>query len=229
MLAWTCWISAWTVCASGPPGRSAAAAWATKKTRIMYISFINPTASNDYPVVRLLNATNLPGAQPTPGLISTATNLSCAAGGPPSDYGFSLGTNRPVYIKGDYNYDGNVCNWKPSSIAADAITFQSDGWSDAAHTAAGAWAMTASNPGADNMMYIYAAIAAGNSSTPCDYNRAGCASPPYGGGLENFPRFVEDWNAKTLVYRGSLVSFFYGTVREPALVVVAVVLRRADS
>jgi hypothetical protein len=30
----------------------------------------------------------------------------------------------------------------------------------------------------------------------------------YGGGLENFPRFLEDWGGIRFTYRGSLVSLF---------------------
>ena len=60
-----------------------------------------------------------------------------------------------------------------------------------------------------------AAIIAGQVPTPCDWYDAGCASDGttafyqnwYSGGIENFPRFLEDWWGITLTYRGSLVSF----------------------
>ncbi|MCH7564550.1 MAG: hypothetical protein IH968_12085 [Gemmatimonadetes bacterium] len=51
------------------------------------------------------------------------------------------------------------------------------------------------------------AILAGHSPTPCDHEL--CGSQPYGGGLENFPRFLERWQGDELVYRGSLVSLYY--------------------
>jgi hypothetical protein len=66
---------------------------------------------------------------------------------------------------------------------------------------------------------IYAAVLAGHSATPFDYltpggvpfgcNAAyagGSASYFYGGGLENFPRFLENWGGVQTLYRGSLVS-----------------------
>ena len=58
---------------------------------------------------------------------------------------------------------------------------------------------------------MYAALLAGHSLTPCDHQD--CGPQPYGGGLENFPRFLEHWqtNGATLLYRGSLVSLFYNT------------------
>jgi hypothetical protein len=60
-------------------------------------------------------------------------------------------------------------------------------------------------------MFVYAAIAAGHSPTICDWQTAGCSGiypANYGGGLENFPRFLENWGGETLLYRGSLVSLF---------------------
>ena len=53
-------------------------------------------------------------------------------------------------------------------------------------------------------------VIAGNSVTPCDaFN---CGPQPYGGGLENFPRFLEDWGGgpggTVFTYRGSLVCLF---------------------
>ena len=52
-----------------------------------------------------------------------------------------------------------------------------------------------------------AAVLAGHSPTPCDHEV--CGNQAYGGGLENFPRFLENWNGDELLYRGSLVSLFY--------------------
>lgn len=73
-------------------------------------------------------------------------------------------------------------------------------------------------------MTVYAAIAAGHSASPCDVNRVAPACDPnafapppltptisvpnYGGGLENFPRFLENWSNLNMTYRGSLVSLF---------------------
>lgn len=75
--------------------------------------------------------------------------------------------------------------------------------------------------GTTNTMIVKAAILAGGSPTgtptgdgsaPVDCSPAvtTCAGP-YGGGLENFPRFLENWGGggRTLLYSGSLVSLFY--------------------
>ena len=68
---------------------------------------------------------------------------------------------------------------------------------------------------------MYAAVLAGHGGTPfdwvtpgvtppgCNFTGAGSQSYFYGGGLENFPRFLENWGGVTAFYRGSLVSIAY--------------------
>jgi len=146
---------------------------------IMYITFVNSNAGisgQDYPAVRLYNGSQL--REP-----------------------FTVATDAPMYIQGNYNSVG----WFPSALLADAVTFLSNQWTDAAHN-------VYSSPATTTAMWVYAAIAAGHSATPCDWQVAGCTAPPYGGGLENFPRFLEDWggssSGRIMHYRGSLVSLF---------------------
>ena len=187
-------LNAWI---AGDPARRA--------TQIIYITFINSAApsggspnlntSRDYPAVRLVNGAQL--------------------GGP-----LSLATDRPLYVQGNYN--SRV--WQPAALLSDAVTFLSSSWNDAAN----GWS-AARNPEGATQTYtvptaasrdsVYAAVAAGHSATPCDWQAISCtptAPPPlvpansnYGGGLENFPRFLEAWGSgRTMVYRGSLVSLF---------------------
>ena len=114
------------------------------------------------------------------------------------DAPITFATNHPIYVQGDYNSDPL---WYPSALVGDAITFLSTVWDDADHQAA-----TQIRPIAADTD-IYAAILAGHSGTPCDHEVGACgAISPYGGGLENFPRFLEDWNPEILMFRGSLVS-----------------------
>ncbi|MDZ4864964.1 MAG: hypothetical protein SGJ01_16200 [Gemmatimonadota bacterium] len=151
---------------------------ATRSTSIMYVTFINCNGSTacDYPAVRLVGARTL--TQP-----------------------WTIATDRPVYVWKNYNDIG----WQPSAIMGDAVTFLSNEWVDANHSAAAGWQGQANT----TEMWVYAAIAAGHSSTPCDWF-TGCLNPPYGGGLENFPRFLENWGpgVRQMHYRGSLVSLF---------------------
>jgi hypothetical protein len=164
----------------------------SRQLDILYITFTNAnpdSARGDYPAVRLRNGSQLLAP-------------------------WTLATDRPLYVWGHYN---NSPAWYPSALMADAVTFLSNEWTDAAHAA---FAYTANA----TEMWVYAAIAAGHSATPCDWQVAGCVvtvpppaavNPPYqnyGGGLENFPRFLEDWGGsgagRLLHYRGSLVSLF---------------------
>jgi hypothetical protein len=112
----------------------------------------------------------------------------------------TIATDRPVYIQGNYNSDPA---WQPAAILGDAVTILSAGWNDAAHAV---FPATPTNPSGE--VWVFAAIAAGHSATPCDYTVPGCPGNHYGGGLENFPRFLERWTGTLVHYRGSLVSLF---------------------
>ena len=110
----------------------------------------------------------------------------------------TFATEHPLYVLGDYNTVG----WQPSALVGDAITYLSNAWDDSQHHELGPF-----TPPTAADTDIYAAVMAGHSGTPCDHEVAGCGiTSPYGGGLENFPRFLEDWNPEILLFRGSLVS-----------------------
>ncbi|HEY6509085.1 MAG TPA: hypothetical protein VIY56_13785 [Vicinamibacterales bacterium] len=140
---------------------------------------------------------------------------------------FTLASNLPLYVKGNYNSTGN---WQPSALIGDAFTWLSPGWDDAtrlnrpagAGTVTGGvtrWTYTAAAATANTT--VYAAILAGHSATPfdwvapvaaplgCNFTGTGSQAYFYGGGLENFPRFLENWSGVTAFYRGSLVSIAY--------------------
>ena len=117
------------------------------------------------------------------------------------DAPITFATNHPLYIQGHYNNDPL---WYPSALVGDAITYLSTAWSDDQHLDPVQIRPIAANTD------IYAAVMAGHSGTPCDHEVVGCGvSSPYGGGLENFPRFLEDWNPEILMFRGSLVSLTF--------------------
>lgn len=167
--------------------RTWAMAGSTRETNILYITFSDPVPNpvnrgRDYPAVRLVNASRLPNP-------------------------LTIATSAPVYIKGDFNSVG----WQPAAVLGDAITFVSSGYDESlsgvkcssdTDSCSGSYTKRS----ASGAMKVYAAIAAGHSATLCDWQI--CGNKPYGGGLENFPRFVENWSGKTVLYRGSLVSLF---------------------
>lgn len=135
-------------------------------------------AGADYPVVRLRNASRLPNR-------------------------LTIATSHPLYVQGNFN----TTAWKPAALLGDALTILSSSFDDSKHcpgcSGSGSYGMRAATATS-----VFAAVAAGHSATPCDAYRSGCAGGSYGGGLENFPRFLENWGGVTLTYRGSLVSLF---------------------
>lgn len=158
------------------------------RNSIVYVTFANASAADgtrDYPVLRLRNGAAL-------------------------SYPFTVATDQPLYVQGSYNPG----TWQPASLLGDAITFLSGSWSDANHpwgASCSTTAVVASCPFTmrnATAMTVNAAVAAGHSATPCDAAGPGCAVHPYGGGLENFPRFLENWGGVAMTYRGSLVSLF---------------------
>lgn len=177
---------------------------ATRAPRIIYVSFINQntTANNDFVAVRLRQGTRLPAPR-------TAADTG----------GLTIATDRPVYVLGDYN----TTVWRPAAILGDAITFLSQppnpnmdargSWPSGTRCSGSnaGWCDTLQVPFAQRTARpttVNAALLVGHSATPCDYARAGCAAPPYGGGLENLPRFLENWASVTFRYTGSLVSLY---------------------
>lgn len=175
---------------------------AARAPRIIYVNFTNVggNVNRDLVAVRLRQGARLP----MPGIASDTGGLSMV-------------TERPVYVLGDYN----TIIWRPAAIMGDAITFLSNppnpamaqtpaslatrcsaqaGWCDTLQTTS---PQRTARPTTVN-----AALLVGHSPTPCDYARAGCTLPAYGGGLENLPRFLENWGGVTFRYTGSLVSLY---------------------
>ncbi len=114
----------------------------------------------------------------------------------PTD-GITIASQNPVYIEGDYNTKGQ----RPSSaVFADAVTILSNGWKDSNSTF-----LLPLRPAKDTE--VNTAIVAGflpsgwtNPDTKVQYG--------YSGGLNNFPRFLEDWSNDVFTYNGSMIELF---------------------
>jgi hypothetical protein len=90
-----------------------------------------------------------------------------------------------LYIQGDYN----TVNKVGASVIADAVNLLSNSWNDS---------KTKGNlPTASNTTYNVAMIS-GNLNT--------VTNGQYNGGLENLPRFHENWTGKQATITGSLVN-----------------------
>ena len=210
-------LQAW---ATGTPAWNALAPSANNgdTTAIVYINMltagaVDPRGGGHYPIVRLR---------------TTDGGLT---------FPLTVATQHPIYTWGNYNSTG----WQPAALIADAYTVLSPAWVDAQHDVACVnrrWESVSpactsqtlvQNVGTNTS--VYAAVLAGHSSSACDHhagvNNGNCTAASnvanYGGGLENFPRFLEDFRTSnttssatnTVTYFGSLVSLFYnqqGTV-----------------
>jgi Tfp pilus assembly protein PilX len=148
--------------------------------------------------------------------------------------GFTVGSENPVYIFGDYNSNPADPIWtvppgadlphSAAGVVADAVTVLSNNWNDL-RSLTGVWP---TNPyvGGNSIgfnvpapartagtTYYRVAVAGGKSVNfpfPAWEN-----NNDYGfgtdGGVHNFLRFLEDWNGSILNYEGSLVSLYYAT------------------
>lgn len=136
---------------------------------ILYVT--NDTANNS---VRLVNGSQLP---------------SSTAGG------FTVVSEKPVYIQGDYNTTNQVA----AAVMADAVTVLSNNWSTNSSDSKGD--QTTSNRPASNTT-VNAAFALG----PSVESTSGAGN----GQLENVIRFLEDWgSSRTFKYSGSIVSLWH--------------------
>jgi hypothetical protein len=120
--------------------------------------------------------------------------------------GLTVVSDNAVYVEGDYNrgtsnctFGNGACPWMPAAFFGDTINVLSNNWSGSAvcRNDCQSFQPLASRPATST--WIYAAFLGGVDDT---------TNGNYNGGLENYPRFHEDWSPAnvTLTYRGSFVS-----------------------
>jgi hypothetical protein len=129
---------------------------------------------------------------------STEPGVKVVEGSTLPDLGLTVATPNPLYVQGNYNATGSdvgkneTKNAKPASLIGDSISILSTSWNDA-NSSLG----VNSRKAADTT--VNAALLSG--IVPSDGKN-------YSGGVENFPRFLENWSGKTLTYNGSMVVMF---------------------
>ena len=149
--------------------------------------------------------------------------------------GFTVGSENPVYIFGDYNSNPGDLIWNTppgadgvgmaaAGIVADAVTVLSNAWIDQ-NSFYNVWP---TNPYVGNNSVGFNVPAPARTATTTYYRVAVAGgknmnfpfpgwetNADYGfgtdGGVHNFLRFLEDWGNATLNYEGSLVSLYYAT------------------
>jgi hypothetical protein len=129
--------------------------------------------------------------------------------------GFTVASENPVYIQGNYNSSAADPTWAggadiaghaATAVIADTVTLLSSAWSDlnsfANPTAVG-------NRNAATTYYRLAIAGGKNMNFP----KPAWGANDFGtdGGTHNFLRYLENWGGQALNYKGSLVSLYYAT------------------
>lgn len=119
--------------------------------------------------------------------------------------GLTIATPNPLYVQGHYNISTNgsplplpttnTVMTRPASLVGDAITVLSTAWLDS-RSSSGISSRTA-NPTTVNAAFLAGIVQTTNSG-----------GGSYSGGVENFPRFLENWSSKVFTYNGSMVVMF---------------------
>jgi hypothetical protein len=128
--------------------------------------------------------------------------------------GLTVASENPVYVQGNYNAtDTSVTGTSvPASVVGDAVTILSNNWKDSESF------MYPNDPSgrpAINTGYRFAVVSGKGLSftTQAWMTSSGSfVGSIFGtdGGVGNFLRYIEDWNAsgRTILYKGSIVSLF---------------------
>lgn len=130
--------------------------------------------------------------------------------------GFTVASEGPVYIQGNYNATtgtsgmGNGGWGDPhasAAVIADAVTLLSNNWTDR-NSFRNPTRVSQGTRNASMTSYRMAVAAGKNNSWPWPGWAGGAQDYGLDGGTHNFLRYLERWSGQTLHYRGSLASLF---------------------
>ena len=195
------------------------------------------TVNNPYQVVDCLNRGRqniVTGARHVLRLLDGGLNNLPVPGAPSQGLGgFTVASENPVYIWGDYNSNAGDPFWgnqtlgdinhAAAAVIADAVTLLSNpsaqpqnpgipGWSDlnSMVNALNLNTSAAQQRKAQTTYYRLAIAGGKNINFPQPINcAAACNDFGTDGGVHNFLRYIEAWGGSGLFYRGSLVSLYY--------------------
>jgi len=159
---------------------------------------LNTTVNNLRPVIPTHDITIIYVADQRSQTISTEAGVRLVNGQTLLPLGLTIATPNPLYVLGNYNAPAsalgttNTTATLPAALIADAITILSPSWRDPNSSLA-----LGSRIGSD--CTVNAAFLAGVVPTSIG---------SYSGGVENFPRFLEDWNGHVFTYNGSMVVMY---------------------
>lgn len=134
--------------------------------------------------------------------IRNGQTLQSNIGGAPSILGLTIVSDQAIYLQGNYNSTGK----RPAAILADSFHPLSNNFYDT--TAQNFRDSTTTQPvnnrpATSTIQNV--AVLSGTDTTGGQEGSAGQGGA-YNGGLENYPRFHENWTGDTYTYRGSFVS-----------------------
>jgi len=127
--------------------------------------------------------------------------------------GFTVGTNNALYTIGNFNADGNMNT--PKSDTSGNTTYNSSMSDNATNidpvvclaadsvtSLSGSWNSRSGSEGTASPTEVNAAVLAG--IVPSEK----VSSTGESGGVQNFPRFLENWSGVVFRYRGSMVCMY---------------------
>jgi len=153
---------------------------------ILYVADRRNLNTTKQAVVRLVNAAKLPYN---------------------NGLGFTVATQNPLYVKGNYNVTINSNTYAmglgattngssvPAALLSDAITILSPNWQDSQSSSG------YSGRGAADMTFNAALVTGNMPST-------GTTASTFSGGVHNLTRFLENWSNKNLTLNTSIVCLF---------------------
>jgi hypothetical protein len=119
---------------------------------------------------------------------------------------FTVATDLPLYVQGNYNNFVDDTVRQPASLVGDVITVLSKSCIDNATKLINCGILTGQNlatPTTINAAFLsHTDQSSGNIGTPGSI----AAKEDYSGGLNNYMRMVENWAGQNFNYRGSFVS-----------------------
>ncbi len=102
--------------------------------------------------------------------------------------GLTIASDNPMYVRGNYNTN----NKKGAALMGDALTILSGNWNDANSSKSISSRIATTDT-------VNAAVITGNTTTSVG---------SYNGGVENLPRFLENWSGVNFTYQGSLNNLY---------------------
>jgi hypothetical protein len=123
--------------------------------------------------------------------------------------GFTVVTENPVYIQGDWNWNATAQLNDPHSetaVIADAVTLLSNAWTDS-----NSFVNPYNSFARVRVVNWYRLAVIGGKPPAFAWPAAGNPDSTFGtdGGAQNFLRYLEGGNGLTTNYRGAIATFFY--------------------